>query len=156
MGKALGTMEKPMQEKKATKPAPVRALVVDDGADVALTLSLLLKRLGYDVQAAYNAEEAFQKASALRPDVVFLDIGLPDLSGYDVCKEMRQSDWGARSFIVAVTGRDEPSDLLRAANSGFDRHVGKPMLFGTLKEILRTVATRTALSQNDQLGNAMA
>jgi DNA-binding response OmpR family regulator len=76
--------------------------------------------------------------------VIFLDIGLPDLSGYDVCMEMRARDWGGHAFIVAVTGRDEPEDMIRSAHTGFDRHVGKPMDFGTLQRILHTVSMRNA------------
>ncbi len=109
-------------------------------------LGLLLKKLGYTVQIAYRAKEALEKGPVMRPDVIFLDIGLPDLSGYDVCKEIRHSEWGLNAFIVAVTGRNEPADVIRSANSGFDRHVGKPMSYGTLKEILETAETRHALA----------
>ncbi|MEO8068231.1 MAG: response regulator [Flavobacteriales bacterium] len=131
--------------KNSTSAQPMlRALVVDDRDDVALGLALLLRHLGNTVEVAYNAHEALEKGADLRPDVVFLDIGLPDISGYDVCKEMRQSDWGAQAFIVAVTGRNEAMDVIRAANTGFDRHVGKPMEFGTLQEILSTVGAKAA------------
>lgn len=125
----------------ATNP-PLRALVVDDRDDVAMGLALLVERLGYTVQVANQAMDALEKGERFRPEVVFLDIGLPDLSGYDVCMRMRQSEWGARAFIVAVTGRNDPGDMIRAAHTGFDRHVGKPMSVGTLREILRTVETR--------------
>jgi DNA-binding response OmpR family regulator len=124
----------------------MRALVVDDREDVALGLALLLRRLGHTVQVAYKAQEALKKGADMQPDVVFLDIGLPDRSGYDVCKEMRRSNWGLSAFIVAVTGRNEAEDLIRAAHSGFDRHVGKPMEFHTLQEILHTVETKAAFT----------
>ena len=120
----------------------MNALVVDDRDDVAMGLALLLRRMGHTVQVANDAHEALRKGAALRPDVVFLDIGLPDLSGYDACMEMRQSDWGTHAFIVAVTGRNEPEDMVRSANTGFDRHVAKPMDFGTLQSILSTVNMR--------------
>ena len=124
---------------------PLRVLVVDDREDVAMGLAVLLKKLGHTVQVAYHAQGALQLGERLRPDVVFLDIGLPDRSGYEVCMEMRQKEWGTKSFIVAVTGRNDPADLLRAANTGFDRHVGKPMGIGTLSEIIRTVEAKVAL-----------
>lgn len=120
----------------------LRALVVDDREDVAMSLMLLLQKLGHSVSVASDAEEALAKAAATHPEVVFLDIGLPDSSGYEVCKEMRQSVWGARSFIVAVTGHNEAADMIRAAQTGFDRHVGKPMPFHTLQEILNTAGSR--------------
>lgn len=140
------TMIDPMSQRPFTAHPPLRALVVDDRDDVAMGLGLLLKKLGYTVQIAYRAKEALEKGPVMRPDVIFLDIGLPDLSGYDVCKEIRHSEWGLNAFIVAVTGRNEPADVIRSANSGFDRHVGKPMSYGTLKEILETAETRHALA----------
>ncbi|MEO8733890.1 MAG: response regulator [Flavobacteriales bacterium] len=120
----------------------MRALVVDDQPDVAMGLALLLRHLGYNVQVAYQAHEALTKGADFRPDVIFLDIGLPDQSGYDVCKDIRGSEWGMNSFIVAVTGRNEAEDMIRAANSGFDRHVGKPMEPGTLQKVLQAMKTK--------------
>ncbi|MEO8588656.1 MAG: response regulator [Flavobacteriales bacterium] len=123
---------------------PMRVLVVDDRDEVAMALALLLKRMGHHVQVAFNATEAVLQGDVFLPDVVFLDIGLPDRNGYEVCLEMRRREWGARAFIVAVTGRNEPSDVLRAAETGFDRHVAKPMDFSTLREILRIAENRAA------------
>ena len=142
--KNLGTMNERTITQSTTTHQPLRALVVDDRDDVAMGLAMFLEQLGYTVQVANQAQEALEKGGLFRPDVVFLDIGLPDLSGYEVCVEMRRSEWGANAFIVAVTGRSETSDMLRAAETGFDRHVSKPMGFGTLREILRTVETRAA------------
>ena len=136
-----------MTDRPAATHTSVRALVVDDRGDVAISLGLLLSQLGCLTQVAYRAHEAIKKGEALRPDVIFLDIGLPDLSGYDVCKEIRQTEWGLNAFIVALTARNEPEDILRSANSGFDRHVGKPMNFSTLQEIMTTVKTRHALAE---------
>ncbi len=125
-------------------PQPLRAMVVEDRPDVALGLELLLRHLGHTVQVAHLAREALAKGPVFKPQVVLLDLGLPDLTGFDVCKEMRASDWGADSFVVAVTGRDEPSDLVQTALSGFDRHVCKPMSLADLREILQTVTDKIA------------
>lgn len=135
-------MIKPMPSHAPPHVPPLHALVVDDRDDVAMGLALLLKHLGLVVQVANEGREALEKGASFRPDVVFLDIGLPDLSGYDACMEMRRSSWGADAFIVAVTGRNEPEDVIRAAHTGFDRHVAKPMGLGTLQEILHTVKAR--------------
>ena len=121
-------------------------MVVDDRDDVAISLSLLLKQLGLGTQVAFNAKEALAKGPTVLPDVIFLDIGLPDLSGYDVCKEIRATEWGRNAFIVALTARNEPEDVLHSANSGFDRHVAKPMPYKTLQDILEIVRTRRAVS----------
>lgn len=120
----------------ASSRVPLRALVVDDRDDVAMGLAVLLKALGHVVRIAHSGQEALETGERFLPDVVFLDIGLPDKSGFEVCMDMRTTPWGQNAVIVAVTGHNEPSDLLRAANTGFDRHVGKPMGIGTLQEIL--------------------
>lgn len=131
-------------EQTAT-PDPLRALVVDDREDVAMGLALQLKKLGLKVLIAHDPDAAMKLGASMKPEVVFLDIGLPFRSGYEVCMEMHGTEWGAKAYIVAVTGRNDPADLLRAANTGFDRHVVKPMNFGTLNEILDTVRTRTII-----------
>lgn len=114
-------------------------------------LALLLMQMHYTVQVANSAQEALEKGGPLQPDVIFLDIGLPDLNGYEVCMEMREREWGGKAFIVALTGRNEPSDVLRAANTGFDRHVGKPMDLKTLREILSTVEARTDQERSSEV-----
>ena len=143
---ASSPQEDPMQHemilRRTTAQQQRRAMVVEDQTDVALGLALLLEQQGYAVKVARHAQEGLDQGKIFSPDVVFLDIGLPDRSGYEACMQMRGTEWGAKAYIVAVTGRNEPGDLLRAANTGFDRHVGKPMQFDTLKEILHTVEDR--------------
>ena len=139
----------PMQQLtlKNNAAAPIlRALIVEDRPDVALGMELLLGRLGHAVLVAHRAEEALLKGAEFQPDVIFLDIGLPDISGYDLCKDLRANQWGSKAYIVAVTGHDEPTDLVRAATTGFDRHVGKPMAMATLTEILEHVQHTVVLS----------
>ncbi len=139
-GSGPDTILEPKSQPRATTQFPLRVLVVEDSGDVAVTLALLLKQLGHTVQVANTAQEALTQGATFRPALVFLDIGLPDLSGFDVCKQMRGSEWGEKTFIVALTAWNEPSDLVRSANAGFDRHIGKPMFFGTLQEILRAAS----------------
>ena len=124
----------------------LRALIVEDRPDVALGMELLLRRLGHTVVVAHRAEEALLEGEDFNPHVIFLDIGLPDVSGYDLCKDLRANQWGSKAYIVAVTGHDEPTDLVRAATTGFDRHVGKPMAMATLTEILEHVQHTVVLS----------
>ncbi|MEZ4791696.1 MAG: response regulator [Flavobacteriales bacterium] len=124
------------------------ALVVDDDADILQLMAGLLERRGYSVRVARTGSQAMAMVG-FTPLVVFLDIGLPDLNGYDVCKHLRSSPECANAYIVAVTGRDEPNDLLREANAGFDRHVSKPMATAELDAIFEILRVRAELRQRD-------
>ena len=133
----------------------LRAMIVEDRPDVALGYELLLRRLDHTVQTVYTAAEALLVGASFDPGVIFVDIGLPDGSGYELCKEFRLKDWGRTAYIVAVTGRDEPEDLLRAATTGFDRHVAKPMKLATLKEILAHVQRSVEVAQANMAAAAV-
>ncbi len=120
----------------------MNALVVEDNADAALSLDLLLRSWGCVVQVVHFGLDAMAEGDRSMPNVGFLDIGLPDTSGHDVCMEMRGRQWGAKAFIVALTGRDEPNDVIRTALTGFDRHVSKPMEPSMLLEILKLAKSK--------------
>ena len=114
----------------------LRVLVVDDMQDQAMLLGVIIKRIGHLVRLAYTAQEAMERAIEQKPHVIFLDIGLPDRDGYELCQMMRQTSWGLRALIFAVTGRNDTEDLERSHSAGFDSHVVKPMEFKTLRELL--------------------
>ena len=107
-------------------PAPRRVLVVDDNVDAAETLRDLLSLSGHDVSVAHDGEAAVARALALRPDVVFCDIGLPRLDGYGVARACRADPSTRGAYLVALTGYALPEDLRRAAEAGFDEHLAKP------------------------------
>ena len=104
----------------------LRILVVDDSEDAALTLATLLELAGYELHVAHDGEQALAVAEACRPDVVLLDIGLPKLSGNEVCRRLRQQDWGRQMTIIALTGWGQEQDRRRTTESGFDHHLVKP------------------------------
>lgn len=114
----------------------MRVLVVDDNIDNAESLAALLELLGYRVAMAHDGAVALELAGAFRPDVVFLDIGLPGMSGHDVARRIRAQPGGDAVFLVAVTGWGQAEDVQRSEESGFDRHVVKPVTFAALREIL--------------------
>jgi CheY-like chemotaxis protein len=99
-------------------------LVVDDNADAAEMLASLVRDLGHEVRVAHDGASALVTAESLRPDVVFLDIGLPGMDGYDVAQALRERRLDAR--LVAVTGYGRPGDRQRALDSGFAAHLTKP------------------------------
>lgn len=120
---------------------PHRVLIVDDYPDAADIASTLLAMLGQTCRTATSGRDALVVASAFQPDLVILDIGLPDISGYDVARELRNTLSGPL-FIAAVTGWGTSEDRVRAFAAGFDHHVLKPADGAKLREILRLADQR--------------
>jgi signal transduction histidine kinase/ActR/RegA family two-component response regulator len=104
-----------------------RILVVDDNVDGAESLSMLLQLSGHDTRTAYSGPEALAAADEYRPDVVFLDIGLPGMNGYEVARLLRQEASLSRPVLVALTGWGTESDKRQAMDAGFDYHLTKPV-----------------------------
>jgi signal transduction histidine kinase/CheY-like chemotaxis protein len=115
----------------APRPLPSgrapRVLVVDDNRDAVESLSLLLRLEGCETEVAYAGAEALSKARGFRPDVVLLDIGLPVMNGYEVCRALRREPRHGTIRIVALTGWGQERDRQRATEAGFDAHLVKPV-----------------------------
>jgi CheY-like chemotaxis protein len=125
------------------QPAPAtrrRILVVDDRRDQLRMLEALLTRLGHDVHTASSGAEALKLAIDLHPDVVFSDIGMPDIDGYTIARQLRNDPLLHDAFLVAVTGYGQPEDERRAYEAGFDRHFRKPIGLAELQQLLETQA----------------
>lgn len=104
----------------------LRILVVDDERDAVLTLVALLRDEGYDARGAYRGKEVLDLIRDFAPHAVLLDIGMPDLNGYEVARQIRQR-WGSVApLLIAVTGWKQSSDKMLATMAGFDHHVAKP------------------------------
>ena len=123
-------------------PLQRRVLVVDDNVEAADMLAMLLTEVGCDVQTAYRGEAAVREAERFRPDLVLLDIGLPDTSGNEVCRRIRESSWGDTMIIVAVTGWGQEHDRHRSALAGFDQHLVKPVDPDVLVALTRDLPDR--------------
>ncbi|RYZ96303.1 MAG: hybrid sensor histidine kinase/response regulator, partial [Moraxellaceae bacterium] len=114
-----------------------RILVTDDNQDAALMLAELLQALGYDkVAIAHDGKQAIAMAQELKPDVVFLDIGMPEKSGYEVVKELRENITQPIPVLVALTGWGSEKDRERSFEAGFDYHLTKPTTVAALTQIL--------------------
>jgi PAS domain S-box-containing protein len=125
--------------RRATRPTSSvkrRILVADDHKDTAETLAVMLRSLGHDVKVVYDGADALKAAAELRPAVVLLDVGMPRLSGYDVCRRIRAEPWGRSMLLVAQTGWGQEMDRRRAEEAGFDRHLLKPVDFSALVGVL--------------------
>ena len=121
-----------------------RLLVVDDNEDAAVSLAMLLRLKGYDVRVAHNGRAALNLAQSFRPHLVFLDLGMPDMDGYEVAGRMRRQAQLESLTLVALTGWGQEADRRRTASAGFRHHLVKPpepkALAAVLEELERAVA----------------
>jgi len=113
-----------------------RILIVDDLSDNADSLAMLMKMTGYEVHAAYDGEEAIIAAAAFRPDVILLDIGIPKVNGYDVCRNIREQEWGKDVLMIALTGWGQQEDRAKSMQAGFNAHLVKPVDYDALLKLL--------------------
>ena len=121
----------------AARPAPsLRILVADDNVDAATTLAALLEMHGHDLRIAHDGPQALALAGQFRPQLVFLDIGMPGMTGYDVARRLRGDQGLAPCTIVAVSGWGAQDDLARARAAGFDMHFTKPVAPARLRDFL--------------------
>lgn len=111
-------------------------LIVDDNIDILISLEMLLDFMGYIVETASNGLEAIDTARTFHPDLILMDIGMPQLNGYAVAKEIRKQSWGEKIFIVALTGWGHEQDKQDAKEAGFDYHITKPFKIDMLKKLL--------------------
>ncbi|GGX84576.1 response regulator [Massilia dura] len=125
------------------KPADAhRILVVDDNVDSAEIVSALLEFAGHEVHMAHDGAGAIEAALRLRPDVVFLDIGLPDMSGVEVAEKLRGYPELAKTVLIALTGYGQDKDRMSAMAAGFNHHLTKPVNMETLNDTVRTFMRR--------------
>jgi CheY-like chemotaxis protein len=114
----------------------LRVLVADDNRDSAETLALLLEASGHRVTTVYDGQAAVQESALVRPDVMILDLGMPKLSGLDVCRSVRAMPRGSEVMIVALTGWGQAQDRDRTREAGFDVHLVKPVDHETLMRVI--------------------
>lgn len=119
-----------------TEVTPRRILIVDDNADAAGSLALLLESEGHEARAVCNAKDALAGLESFQPHVAMLDIGLPDMDGYTLARHIRESSRFAGLKLVAITGYGQPDDVSRASEAGFDAHLLKPLDFSLLRRIM--------------------
>jgi signal transduction histidine kinase/CheY-like chemotaxis protein len=125
---------------------PCRILVVDDNADAAETLNMLLTELGATVTVANSGPEALRALDSFEPDALLLDIGMPGMDGYEVSRRIRSSNH-ADVLLIALTGWGQGEDRQRSKNAGFDHHLVKPPDIDLLRNILADHKSRTPSEQ---------
>ena len=127
----------------STATAPrCSVLVADDNRDAADSLAQLLKASGHATHIAYSGGEALNIALREHPDACILDIGMPEMTGYEVAERIRAASAGWRVMLIAVTGWGQQEDKLKAAAAGFDHHLTKPVEPGAVEMLLHQLASR--------------
>jgi signal transduction histidine kinase/CheY-like chemotaxis protein len=121
----------------------IRILVVDDNRDAAESLAMLMSLEGHTVATAFDGAAALAEAARFQPQVVLLDIGMPDLNGYEVARELRTREATRSTVILALTGYGQPEDRARAAEAGFTDHLAKPIIAEKLFALVRTHLTNS-------------
>jgi CheY-like chemotaxis protein len=104
-----------------------RLLVVDDNVDAAQSLGTILELNGHEVRLAYTGAEGLRIAAEWQPDVGVLDIGIPDLNGYELARGIRERRLDRQPVLIACTGWGQQEDVERAREAGFDHHLVKPV-----------------------------
>jgi PAS domain S-box-containing protein len=128
--------------------ARCRVLLVDDNQDLVVSMSRWLRQLGHDVRIAHDGATAIRMADEFRAEVVLLDIGMPQVNGYEVARTLRSSSWGREMLLVAVTGWGQEEDQRRSAEAGFDLHMTKPVDPLVLERFLDSIPRASIASPN--------
>src|SRR6185369_6208854 len=116
-----------------------RILVVDDNCDSASSMAMMLELLGNEVRTAHNGLEAVDLAEEFRPQVVLMDIGMPQLNGYEATRRIRDQPWGRDMTIIALTGWGQETDRALSKEAGCDGHLVKPVNLTDLEKLLDQV-----------------
>ena len=113
-----------------------RVLVVDDNADSVQSMAQVLRSEGHTVETAFDGEAALALAERFHPDAILLDLGMPKLNGFEVCRAIRKRSWGASVLVVAQTGWGQDQDRARTLEAGFDAHLTKPVDLDVVHDLL--------------------
>lgn len=127
---------------------PAKVLIVDDNVDAADTLADLLRLDGYHTAACYREDDALARARQEPPNIVILDIGMPELGGHTLARQLRAML--PHALLIAFTGFSRSEDFERSVQSGIDEHWVKPMNASALSHALATACSRHARAARDR------
>jgi CheY-like chemotaxis protein len=111
-------------------------LLADDNVDSAQSLAMLLELQGHQVEVVHDGASALRRLEEIRPEFALLDIGMPEVNGYEVARRTRAQPWGATIKLIALTGWGQEQDRREALEAGFDDHLVKPVDTGLLMQRL--------------------
>jgi PAS domain S-box-containing protein len=133
---AIDTPAPPKKDSVLANGPTRRVLVVDDNVDAANSLALLMRLDGHDVRVSHEGRSALEMHDRFHPDVVVLDIGLPEMDGYEVARRLRGKADSGDPLLIALTGYGQSADILRSRAAGFDHHLVKPVDPQTVRKLL--------------------
>ena len=148
-GEALG---EPLQKAQTKTTTPMKVLIVDDNVDSAQTSLWMLDLMGHKGTVAHEGVRALEIAHDLNPDVVLLDIGMPGMDGYEVCRQLRQMPGMKNKTVIAQTGWGQESDRQKAFAAGFDHHITKPVSLDLLTQLLADIRLTASKAGEPQHG----
>jgi len=131
----VGTMASHAWPEQGENVEKSRILIVDDNKDLATSLARLLRILGHEVEVVYDGRKGIEIARTYRPRVVLLDIGLPNLDGYQVARTLREEGFHDM-IIIAVSGYGQEEDRKRSRDAGMDHHLTKPVDVKTIAALI--------------------
>lgn len=133
-----------------TDPAPIRILVIDDEEDVLNFITYNLKKDGYQIETAENGREGLDKAREFKPDLILLDVMMPDLDGIEVCRQLREDENFDNTMIAFLTARGEDYTQIAALDHGGDDFIVKPIKPNVLRSRLNALLRRKKRQTEDQ------
>lgn len=142
--------EADLQAAVAAPACTCRILVVDDNRDAAESLALMLQMVGNDVTTVFNGADAIAAMNEFKPDVVLMDLGMPELDGYQAAKMIRSGPRGDEVVLIAITGWGNDSDRKKSQDAGFDRHLVKPVMPTDLLALLGSMSMRGSLRRESR------
>lgn len=126
----------PVKPSRPEPTVPRRVLIVDDDRTIVLSLAMILRLKGNEVETAYDGLEAIEMAEHFHPDVVLLDIGMPKLDGYATCRRIREQSWGKDLAVIALSGWSDDEHRQKSREAGFNEHLIKPVSASTLLNLI--------------------
>ncbi len=123
----------------ARQGAPLKVMIVDDNVESAKTLGWMIETLGYQPLVAFGGTDALKASKTFLPDAVLLDIGMPDMNGYELCQVMKQSHDLRNTVFIAQTGWDKKNNQDISKEAGFDHYLVKPVDIIELEKLLKSI-----------------
>jgi len=156
---ATSTLTEPTSVKQETSTSttgevsrPIKVLVVDDNEAILESLSLLFELWGHEVRTATDGKTGVELASKFSPDIIFFDLGMPIMDGYEAAKAIRNEPWGTDIYLVAMSGWGQAEVVQRTVKAGFDRHFVKPVDSSLLEELTNELVKKRAVPHDKEKG----